>query len=186
MAPHIALVEAGAEFTIRSLSFKAKDHRAPEYLAINPQGLVPTLLIDGRALTETAAILFWIGRHFPAAGLLPAGDEAQAQVISWMGFLASAVQRAGREGKEAGHAAYALAERKLDGREWTVGQRMSISDIHLFRMFWRFHHILDLGREDFPALYALHDRMMERPCVQQVIARESAIGYELPVPAPRG
>jgi glutathione S-transferase len=134
MAPHIALVEADARFEIRPLSFKAKEHRSPEYLAINPQGLVPTLVVDGLALTESLAILFWIGRQFPDAGLLPRDNAGEAQVLGWMSFLASSVQRAGREGAEAGHAAYAMVERKLAGREWTVGDRMSVADIHLFRM----------------------------------------------------
>lgn len=181
MAPHIALVEAGAQFEIRPLSFKAKEHRSPEYLAINPQGLVPTLVVDGLVLTESLAILFWIGRQFPDAGLLPADATGEAQVLGWMSFLASGVQRAGREGAEAGHAAYAMVERKLAGREWTVGDRMSVADIHLFRMFWRFQPLLDLARADYPRLWDLHDRMMQREAVQRVIATESAIGYELPM-----
>lgn len=180
MAPHIALVEAGATFDIRPLSFKAKEHRAPEYLALNPQGLVPTLVVDGTPLTESLAILFWIGRQYPAARLLPPDALGEAQVLSWMGMLASSVQRAGREGAEAGHAAYTLVERKLAGRAWTVGDAMTVADIHLFRMFWRFQPLLDLGRADYPGLWDLHDRMLQREAVRQVIAAESAIGYELP------
>lgn len=180
MAPHIALLEAGAEFEIRSLSFKAQEHRAPEYLAINPQGLVPTLVVDGAVLTESLAILFWIGRQYPAAGLLPPDPVGEAQVLGWMGFLAASVQRAGREGAEAGHAAYALVERNLGGRRWTVGEAMSVADIHLFRMFWRFQPLLGLDRADYPGLWDLHDRMLQRDAVQRVIAAESAIGYELP------
>ena len=180
MAPHIALVEAGRAFDIRALSFRAKEHRSPEYLAINRQGQVPTLVVDGTAITESLAILFWIGRSFPAAGLLPADPVGEAQVLGWMSFLASSVQRAGREGMEVGHAAYALVERRLAGREWTVGDRMSVADIHLFRMFWRFQPLLDLGRADYPGLWSLHDRMMQRDAVRRVIGVESAIGYELP------
>jgi hypothetical protein len=49
MAPHIALHEIGAPFESRPISFKQRQTRAPEF---NPEGKVPTLLIDGRALTE--------------------------------------------------------------------------------------------------------------------------------------
>ncbi len=71
MAPHIALHEVGAQFESRPISLAKKENRTPAYLAINPEGHVPTLLIDGRALTEVAAILFYLARRFPEAGLLP-------------------------------------------------------------------------------------------------------------------
>src|SRR5258706_8969575 len=90
MAPHIALNEIGVAFEKRPISFKAKDNRTLSYLAINPEGTVPTLVIDGRPLTEVAAILFYLARRYPEAGLLPADDvEAQAQAISWMSFIAA-------------------------------------------------------------------------------------------------
>jgi glutathione S-transferase len=53
---------------------------------------VPVLLIEGRRLTEVAAILVYLAKRFAAANLLPAGDiEAEAQVISSMSFLAATV-----------------------------------------------------------------------------------------------
>src|SRR5438128_2312557 len=58
MAVHIALHEIGVPFEARPMSFKDQDMRAPEFLALNPEGKVPVLLIDGRPLTEVAAILF--------------------------------------------------------------------------------------------------------------------------------
>jgi len=51
MAPHIGLHEVGAPFEPRPMSFKNGDLRRPEYLALNPEGKVPTLVIDGRPLT---------------------------------------------------------------------------------------------------------------------------------------
>src|SRR5450755_1899763 len=71
MAPHIALFETGAAFEGRPLSFKKAENRTAEYLAINPLGQAPTLVIDGRPLTEVAAILFYLARTYPDAGLLP-------------------------------------------------------------------------------------------------------------------
>ena len=58
MAVHIALHEVGAAFDAHPLSFHGRENRAPAYLALNPEGKVPTLLVDGRPLTEVAAILF--------------------------------------------------------------------------------------------------------------------------------
>src|SRR5580658_7796826 len=88
MAPHIALHEIGATFEAQSLSFHKKEHRAPEYLAINPEGTVPVLMIDGRPLTEVAGILYYLARRFPEADLLPHDEpEDEAHAISWMSFI---------------------------------------------------------------------------------------------------
>jgi len=82
MAVHIALHEVGAPFESRPLSFARRDHCAPNFLALNPEGKVPTLLIDGRPLTEVAAILYYLAKRFPKTKLLPEGAEAEAQAIS--------------------------------------------------------------------------------------------------------
>jgi len=186
MAPHIALRQVGAEFAIKHISFARKENRSAEYLAVNPEGKVPTLAIDGRPLTEVAAILFWIARNWPEAHLLPEGGaEAEAQALSWMSFIAATLHPAGRAGTEAGQQAYAEAERRLGTRGFTVGERLSVVDIHLFRLFWRFHPVVDLSRTAFPALWAHHDRMMELPSVIETIRIESGLGYELPVWPPR-
>jgi glutathione S-transferase len=180
MAPHIALHEIGAPFESRPISLAKKENRTAAFLALNPEGKVPTLLIDGRALTEVAAILFYLAKAFPDAGLLPEGDlEAQAQVVSWMSFVASTVHPARRQGADHARAVYAIAERRLGSREWAVG-RYSIADIHLFRVFWRFSNSLELSRTEFPNLFAHYDRMMARPAVQRTLEVEGSIGYELP------
>src|SRR5436190_9668097 len=114
MAVHIALHETGAPFEARPLSFDTKDMRTPAFLAINPEGKVPTLLIDGRVLTEVAGILFYLARRFPEAKLLPAGDiEAEAQAVSWMSFIAAALHPARARGLEYAMTIYGLADRRL-------------------------------------------------------------------------
>jgi len=181
MAPHIALHEIGAEFAIRPLSFARKENRDPAYLAINPEGKVPTLLVDGRPLTEVAGILFYLARRFPEAGLLPAGDdEAEARIVSWMSFLASTVHPARRQGIDHARRIWALAEARLNGRAWAEGTMMSIADIHLFRLFWRFRGSAALAAGEFPGLQDHHDRMMARPAVRRTCEVEAGIGYELP------
>jgi glutathione S-transferase len=180
MAPHIALHEIGAPFEPRPLSFARAEQRDPAFLAINPEGKVPTLVVDGRPLTEVAGILYYLPRRFPAAGLWPEGDvDAEAEAVSWMSFVAATVHPARRQGLEGAKAIYALVERKLAGREWIVG-RYSVADIHLFRLYWRFAAWAKRAPGTYPTLDALHARMMARPAVQKTIAIESAIGYELP------
>ena len=179
MAPHIALHEVGAPFESRPLSFATKSNRDAAYLAINPEGKVPTLEIDGRPLTEVAAILFYLARRFPEAGLLPDDIEAQAQIVSWMSFIASTVHPARRQGLDHAKGIYRIADRRLGAREWAVGS-YSIADIHLFRLYWRFFNSLKPEPGTFPNLDAHYARMMARPAVQTTIGIESAIGYHLP------
>ena len=157
-----------------------KETRDPAFLAINPEGKVPTLLIDGRALTEVAAILYYLARRHPDAGLLPAGDiEAEAQVVSWMSYIASSVHPSRRQGTKAALAVYGEADRRLGTREWAVGA-YSIADIHLFRLFWRFYGSLKPEPGDFPNLFRHYEQMMAREAVKRTLAIESAVGYELP------
>lgn len=179
MAVHIALHEVGASFEPRPISFARREHRAPDYLRINPEGKVPTLLIDGRPLTEVAAILFYLGRSFPDSGLLPRGDdEAEAQIISWMSFSAATIHPARRSGLALAEEVWAIADRRLGAKEWAVG-RYSVADIHLFRLYWRFVNSLHPAPERFPSLTAHYERMMARPAVRRTCDIERAIGYEL-------
>lgn len=181
MAVHIALHEVGAKFDIRPISLANKQTQTPEFRAMNPAAQVPTLLIDGRVLTEVAGILYYLARRYPEAKLFPLGDiEAEAQVVSWMSFLASNVHIARRSGDEAGRAAFALAEARLGARDWAVGEAYSIADIHLFRLFWRFGNGFKRGEGDFPNLTRHYERMMARPAVIATFAAERDVGYELP------
>ena len=161
MAPHIALHEIGVPFEGRPLSLARKETRSPAFLALNPEGKVPTLLIAGRPLTEVAAILLYLAKRFPEAGLLPEGDiEAEAHAVSWMSFLAATVHPARRQGIDHARAAFSIADRRLGNGEWALA-RYSIADIHLFRLYWRFRSSLRPAPGEFPNLAAHYDRMKQ-------------------------
>ncbi len=97
-----------------------------------------------------------------------------------MSFIASTVHPARRAGLERMQEAFALAEQRLGGRAWAVGDAYSIADIHLFRLYWRYVNWSDVRRDEFPGLEAHYARMMARPAVQRTIEQERTIGYELP------
>jgi len=180
MAVHIALHEVGAAFDARPMSFQQNDMQKADFLKINPAGKVPTLLVDGRPLTEVAGILFYLARRFPDAGLLPKGDiEAEAHVVSWMSFIASTLHPARRQGLDHVREVYKVADRRL-GSGWVLGERYSIADIHLFRLYWRMFNSLKPASGEFPSLDAHYARMMARPAVKKTIEVETAVGYELP------
>jgi glutathione S-transferase len=179
MAVHIALHEIGVPFEGKAMSFKNNDMRSPSFLGLNPEGKVPTLLVDGHPLTEVAAILYYLARRFPDAALLPRDDfQADAQILSWMSFIASTLHPARQRGLDYARQVYAIADRRL-GDGWALGA-YSIADIHLFRLYWRLANSLKPSPHEFPNLTAHYARMMGRPAVQRTIAIESAIGYELP------
>ena len=178
MATHIMLHEIGVDFESRWISFAKREQHAPEYLKLNPEGKVPTLLVDGRPLTEVAAVLYYLAKSFPDAGLFPAGDlEAEAQIISWMSFITSTIHPASRSARW--KEVFEIAENRLARKEWAV-DRYSIADIHLFRLFWRFFTTLHPAPGAYPGLFAHYQRMMARPAVEKTIEIESAVGYQLP------
>ncbi len=181
MAPHIALHEVGADFEPRPLSFHNRETHTPEFLALNPAGKVPVLVVDGRPIPEVLAILHYLARAYPEASLLPADDlVAEAETLAWMSFIASTVHPVRRQGLEVARATYQMLDDKLGDRDWAVAGRYSIADIHMFRLFWRFRNSLDPRPGDFPNLSAHYERMMARPAVRKTIEIEAAIGYQLP------
>jgi glutathione S-transferase len=180
MAVHIALHEIGVPFEGKPVVLQSKELVTPEYLALNPEGKVPVLVIDGRPLTEVAAILFYLTKRYPDAGLLPRDDlEAESQALSWMSFCASTLHPARGRGTEYAMKTFAIADRRL-GSGWELGETYSIADIHLFRLYWRLVNALKPAPEALPNLTAHYQRMMARPAVQRTIEAETAIGYALP------
>ena len=112
--------------------------------------------------------------------MLPHGDiEAEARVVSWMSFIAATLHPARQRGVEYATEVYGLADRLL-GPKWILGERYSIADIHLFRLYWRLFHALHPAPGTFPNLDAHYARMMARPAVQRTIEAETAVGYDLP------
>jgi glutathione S-transferase len=181
MAAHICLHEVGAAFDTKLISLARKEQRKPHYLAINPAGKVPTLVIDGRPLTEVAGILYYLAKAFPQAKLLPEDIELQAQAVSWMSFIASSLHPARSKGLEHALELYRIVDRRIAGRDWVLGE-YSIADIHLFRLYWRLVGSLPVPPGALPALEAHHDRMMLKPSVIKTIQVEKAAGYEFPNP----
>jgi glutathione S-transferase len=173
LATHIALIECGAPYALEPRLLSKQQTRTPEYLVINPDGKVPALVTEsGRILTEVAATLYYIARRYPAAGLWPEGDlDAEADVISWMSFVASTMHGSRAKGPDHVANAFKVANQKLGDRQWAIG-RYSIADIHLFRVYWRFRPGLEAPLGTYPALESHHDRMLARPAVKKALEIE--------------
>lgn len=94
---HWLLIELGIEHELVLLDFDTREHKSADYLALNPAGVVPTLLIDGLVLTEAAAIALHLADRHPEANLLPAlGTPQRADAYRWMFWCANTLQPAYR------------------------------------------------------------------------------------------
>jgi glutathione S-transferase len=82
----MCLIEKSLPFTIKWLNIALMDQKAPAYLKLNPTGLVPTLVHEGRALYESNVINEYIEAVFPNPPLVPEDAFGQAQMRMWFAF----------------------------------------------------------------------------------------------------
>jgi glutathione S-transferase len=194
LASHIALEEAGADYTTDRIDMKANQQNSPDYLAINPKGRVPALVTDQGVLTETPAILAFIAQSFPKANLAPLSDAfAFAQVQAFNSYLCSGVhishshkmrgarwaseetsfEDMRRKVPENMRAGMAMIESKMLRGPWVMGESYTVCDPYLFTVSsWAKNDGVDLA--EFPKITAHRERMKERPAVQKVLAEQKA------------
>jgi glutathione S-transferase len=79
----------GIQLEEKKLDFAKGEHKSPEYLALNPNGAVPTLVDGDYVLTESRAIMQYLASKKPASGLLPRDEAARADVTRWQFWDAS-------------------------------------------------------------------------------------------------
>ncbi len=82
----IALLEKGLTWTTRLVDLTRLEQKRPEYLALNPNGLVPTLVHGGRVLYESNVITEYLDDVFPGPRLYPANPWERAQAKMWQAF----------------------------------------------------------------------------------------------------
>jgi glutathione S-transferase len=187
MAPHAALAEIGVEYELREID-RDTAQSDPGYLALNPTGVVPTLVDGELTLTESAAILLHLADRFPEARLAPA---ERAQYYRWLVFMTNTLQTAmlrffypERYGDgdvsevaaaEAGRH-FDLLARALAGREWLAADHRTGADLFLF-MLTRWGRRLDPPAWDRPELRAHFLRTLALPGVRRMVAEQQ---LELP------
>jgi glutathione S-transferase len=95
MTPHILLQEMGVPFELVLVDRMADAHKSPDYLKLNPNGLIPVLTDGDLVLYETAAICLYLCDCYPAAGLAPAlGSIERAHFYKWLVWLTNTLQAA--------------------------------------------------------------------------------------------
>ena len=78
-----ALAEKGLEYTNKLVNLMAREHKTPQYMALNPNGVVPTLVHDGQVFYESTIINEHIEDAFPGVSLMPEGAVGKARVRKW-------------------------------------------------------------------------------------------------------
>jgi glutathione S-transferase len=192
LASHIALEEAGTEYSTVRIDFAAGEQQSPEYLAINPKGRVPTLVTDRGILTETPAMLAFIAQSFPKAKLAPLDDPfGFAQVQAFNSYLCStvhvahahrmrgtrwaddpgAIEAMKRKVPQTVAACFDMIESRMFQGPWVMGETYTICDPYLFTIAqWLEGDSVDPSR--FPKVKAHRDRMSEREAVRKAVAFE--------------
>lgn len=94
LAPEILLEEIGARHEIKTIDISQQQHQTADYLKLNPNGKIPTLVVDGRqVLFESAAICLYLADRHPEAGLAPAITEpARGLYYQWLAHLTNTLQ----------------------------------------------------------------------------------------------
>ena len=195
-APHVLLEELGQPFKLQIVLRDEGAHKTPEYLKLNPNGLIPVMQDGDLVLYEVAAILLHLADTNPAAQLAPAlGTPERAQFYKWLIWLTNTLQpmiigyyypeRWVDDGNEDGvaqvkkHAELRTAPLldQLDallashGGPWLLGEQFTVADPLAF-MLCRWTRNFARPARSLPHIGAYLNRMLERPAVQRAIATE--------------
>ena len=189
---HWMLIEIGEPHELRKLDLEAGDHRKPDYLHLNPNGLVPTLVVEGKPLYESAALLMLLAERHPQAGLAPAvGSPNRGLYTTWMFHLSNTIQSAFRgwfyPDQQAGTAATEAVKANARGRiesgwnrvelqiaaggPYLLGDRASAADF-LATMLMRWSRNMPKPATDWPAIADYVARMKSRPSFKALYERE--------------
>jgi GST-like protein len=195
--PLIFLHEAGIEYDMVPISFSKKEQKAPDYMKLNPNGRIPTIVDRGNsdfAVFESGAILWYLAEKYDR--FLSHDPKERSETLQWLMFQMGGI------GPMMGQAMYferiakpngddvpfaikryvdesrrllEVLDARLDGRDWLVGDAMSIADIATYP-WTRSYFWATVSVEGLPHLQAWFDRMDAMPNVQEAL--------QLPEPRP--
>jgi glutathione S-transferase len=191
-AVHWLLVELGVEYEAVRLDLERQDQKGSHYLRLNPAGKVPTLIIDGEAHAETAALLMMIAEAHPGLGLVPApGSPERFGFLQLYFYLANTLQPAFRawfyphepagpdqrdavmaHAREAIEEAWSRIDAMLEGKEsYLFGDEMTVAD-YLLVMLMRWSRNMPKPAAAWPNLSAYLERVAAMTSLAEVQHRE--------------
>ena len=192
MVVHWLLLELDVAHELHLVDTSAGQQKRPEYLALNPNGVVPTLVLDGRPMFEAAALSMTLVDRHPHAGLAPGfGDPLRPRYNQWMFHLANAVQPLFRlwwyphepAGEANADIVRAMTAPRIEAA-WTrldahlaangpylLGDVLSAADFYLV-MLMRWSRNTPKPATEWPQLAALAQRLKARPSFKSLYERE--------------
>jgi glutathione S-transferase len=194
--PHVGLeaikAATGEDFKPNLVKLHKGENKTPEYLAMNPNGQVPVLVVDGKPLNQIVALCDFLDRRFPHAGLLPTESWARAQAMSQVAWFNNTVHgtftRWFRTGYFAESEAAQAEVKRLAAQqfrtqleriqEWSkaaapywFGARVSFHDAYAFTLL-RWGGYAGIDPESLPGYKAYIERVVQAPPVAAALARE--------------
>ena len=163
-------------------------NKDPAYLALNPNGTVPTIIEDGFVLWESNAIVRYLASQHGLGTLCPKDARERAHADQWMDWQQTVVNpaifpiffnlirlkpeerdmNAVKAGRDKLAAALAILDRHLAKNSFVVGPRFSMGDIPLGIITYRWF-TMEIERESFSALKGWYDRIAERSAFRKNI-----------------
>ncbi|MGH6624008.1 MAG: glutathione transferase GstA [Burkholderiaceae bacterium] len=187
LSPHIALLEAGLDFSLVKVSTKTKLMEAGgDFRAVNAKGYVPEHELDnGVRLTEGPAIVQYIADQAPASGLAPAnGTVPRYQLQEWLNFITSEIHKqfsplfypttseeVKQQQRDKLAARFDWIEQQLGDKDYLTGSTFTVADAYLFTVLnWAKPTGIDLAR--WPGLQRFMATVAARPSVQAALKAE--------------
>lgn len=183
---------SGQDFKPNLVKLHKNEQKSAEYLAMNPDGQVPVLIVDGKPLTQILAICDYLDRRFPQARLLPTDSWARAQALSQLAWMNNTVHPcfthwfrtyyfAESEAAQAEVKRMAVAElqRHLARlQDWSkaaapfwLGASPGPHDAYAFTLL-RWSGFAGVNPDAYPACKAYVERVMQAPPVAAALERE--------------
>lgn len=194
LAPHIVLNDIAQPFELRKFATADRANYTEEYLAVNPKGRIPALEIDGFVLTEMPAILAFLGRRFPDAGMYPGGaSRAEARCLELLAWSSNTAHIAFAQifrperyvlddaiypaVKDSGHSNFRRClgniETVLQDQAYALETGYSVVD-PFWLVFYRWAVISDYDMKGkYPAYTAYAERLSQRQSVRKALQIEN-------------
>ena len=197
LAVHAAIHESGAPHELVNVDLGVP--RTEDYLRLNPQGTVPTLVIDGLAHRESAALLILLAERHPEASMAPApGTPGRAEWLQWTVALATSLvgpfrlwfypQDLGLEAHDENSRAPVrrtleagferIASHLRAHGPYLLGERFSTADYQLC-MYMRWSRAMPKPATEWPELDRLARLVSTRPAWRNAVAMEGLRGWHL-------
>jgi len=196
LTPHMLLEELEVPYQLRAVDRAGGEHRTPEFLALNPNGLIPVLVDGDLVVYETAAICLHLVDTHPDARLAPPiGTPERAHFYKWMVWLTNTLQSSlityfhpehfSKPDDEATHATIkAHAEQRIGrmleqldteimkrGGAWLLGKQFSAADPYAL-MLGRWTRNFARPARSLPHLGPYLQRVLARPAIHRTFEQE--------------